>query len=69
MVRTFMSYWARQEVLVQVAPRYQDARGMQKSRILDEFIATTGYARKCAIRLLHGPVRAPLPIHRTRAPR
>ncbi len=69
MVRTFMSYRTRQEVLVRVAPRYQEARGAQKSRILDEFIATTGYARKYAIRLLHGPVQAPAPIHRTRAPR
>ena len=69
MVRTFMSHRARQEVLVRVAPRYQDARGLQKSRILDEFIATTGYARKYAIRLLHGPVQAPAPIQRARAPR
>ncbi len=64
-----MSYRARQELLVRVAPRYQDADGVQKSRILDEFVATTGYARKYAIRLLHAPVRAPAPIHRTRAPR
>ena len=69
MVRTFMSYQARRELLVRVAPRYQDARGAQKTRILDEFIATTGYARKYAIRLLHRPVCAPAPIHRTRAPR
>lgn len=69
MVRTFMSHRARQEVRVRVAPRYQEARGMQKSHILDEFIATTGYARKYAIRLLHGPVQAPAPIQRARAPR
>lgn len=69
MVRTFMSYQARRELLVRVAPRYQEARGAQKSRILDEFIATTGYARKYAIRLLHSPVRAPAPIVRARAPR
>jgi hypothetical protein len=69
MVRTFMSHRARQELLVRVAPRYQDARGTQKSRILDEFVASTGYARKYAIRLLHGPVRAPAPIQRVRAPR
>ena len=68
MVRTFMSYHARQEVRARVAPRYQAANGPQKSRILDEFIATTGYARKYAIRLLHGPVRAPAPIHHARAP-
>jgi hypothetical protein len=69
MVRTFMSYRARQELLVRVAPRYQEACGKRRSHILDEFIAITGYARKYAIRLLHGPVRAPAPIVRTRAPR
>jgi hypothetical protein len=68
MVRTFMSYRARQELLVRVPPRYQDVRGAQKSRILDEFIATIGHARKYAIRLLHGPVRPPAPIQRPRAP-
>src|SRR5687768_13235739 len=45
MVRTFMSYQARRELLVRVAPRYQEARGRQRSHILDEFIAITGYAR------------------------
>lgn len=69
MVRTFMSYQARRELLVRVAPRYQEARGRQRSHILDEFIAITGYARKYAIRLLHSPVHAPAPIVRTRAPR
>ena len=69
MVRTFMSYRARRELLVRVAPRYREARGAQKSRILDEFIAATGYARKYAIRLLHGPVQAPAPMQRARAPR
>ena len=64
-----MSYRARRELLVRVAPRYQEARGTQKSRVLDEFVAATGYARKYAIRLLHGPVQAPAPIHRARAPR
>ena len=69
MVRTFMSYRARRELLVRVAPRYQETRGAQKSRILDEFVAATGYARKYAIRLLHGPVQAPAPIQRVRTPR
>ena len=69
MVRTSMSYRARQELLVRVAPRYHEAGNAQRSRILDEFVATTGYARKDAIRLLHRPVRAPAPIQRSRAPR
>ena len=64
-----MSYRARRELLVRVAPRYHEASGAQKSRILDEFAATTGYARKYAIRLLHGPVCSPAPIQRARTPR
>lgn len=62
-----MSYQARQELLVRVAPRYHDAGNAQKSRIFDEFVATTSYARKYAIRLLHGPMRAQAPIQRVGA--
>ena len=39
-----MSFQAKRELLVQVAGRYRDATGRQKSRILDEFVAVTGYA-------------------------
>ncbi|MBC7344826.1 MAG: hypothetical protein H5U03_05320 [Clostridia bacterium] len=36
-------------------PRYLEASRKEKSRILDEFVALTGYHRKSAIRLLrHG---------------
>jgi hypothetical protein len=52
-----------------VAPRYREAGYQQKSRILDEFVAVTGYARKYAIRLLTSPVSAPAPIQRPRPPR
>lgn len=52
-----MSFQAKRELLAQVPPRYQDAGHRQKSVILDEFVAATGYARKCAIRLLTGPIR------------
>jgi len=41
-----MSHRARQDVLVRVARRYRDARGLSKARILDEFIVTTGHPRK-----------------------
>jgi hypothetical protein len=62
-----MSFHAKRELLAQVAPRYQQARHSQKSVILDEFVATTGYARKYAIRLL---MRPPLPVpDRIRRPR
>jgi hypothetical protein len=61
-----MSFRAKRELLVQVAPRYLAARHGQRSVILDEFVAVTGYERKYAIRLLLGPSRAPEPIRRAR---
>jgi len=64
-----MSFRAKRELLVQVAPRYQQAGHRQKSLILDEFVAATGYARKYAIRLLtRPPLPAPEAIRRPRAP-
>ncbi len=62
-----MSFRGKRELLVQVAPRYSSARHGQRSVILDEFVAVTGYERKYAIRLLLGPIRPPAPIRRPRA--
>jgi hypothetical protein len=65
-----MSFQSKRELLAQVAPRYQQASHAQKSIILDEFVAATGYARKYAIRLLtRPPLPAPPRISRPRAPR
>ena len=65
-----MSFRAKRELLAQVAPRYQQALPAQKSLILDEFVAATGYARKYAIRLLaNPPLPVPSAIRRPRAPR
>src|SRR3982751_3031819 len=61
-----MSFRAKRELLVQVAPRYRAARHGQRSAILDEFIAVTGYDRKYAIRVLLGPIQPPAPIRRPR---
>lgn len=61
-----MSFRAKRELLVQVAPRYRAARHGQRSIILDEFVAVTGYDRKYAIRLLLGPIQPPRPIRRPR---
>jgi hypothetical protein len=64
-----MSFRSKRELLAQVAPRYQLASHGQKSAILDEFVATTGYARKYAIRLLtRPPLPAPAQIRRPRQP-
>jgi hypothetical protein len=65
-----MSYHAKRELLAQVFPRYQAATQAQKSVILDEFLAATGYDRKYAIRLLSKEaVLPPGPISRPRASR
>jgi hypothetical protein len=61
-----MSFRVRREVLVRVAARYGEASRGQKGIILDEFVATTGYDRKYAIRVLSQPVRMPAAIQRPR---
>jgi len=61
-----MSFRAKRELLVQVAPRYRAARHAERSAILDEFIAVTGHDRKYAIRVLLGPIQPPAPIRRPR---
>ena len=38
-----------------MAPRYQGASRSRKTRMLDEFVAMTGYVRKYAIQLLNHP--------------
>src|ERR1700730_4125961 len=66
-VRSSMSFHGKRELLAQVAPRYSSARHGERSVILDEFVAVTGYDRKYAIRSLLGPIRPPAPIRRPRA--
>jgi hypothetical protein len=56
-----MSFQARRELVVQTAGRYRAADHAQKTVILDEFVAATGYARKYAIRLLAQPAAAAAP--------
>jgi hypothetical protein len=52
MVKT-MSLTARRELLISVRKTYQDAGWIDKGRVLDGFIAATGYERKYAIRQLN----------------
>lgn len=63
-----MSYQAKRELLLQIAPRYREASSRLKEVILDEFVAATGYARKYAIRLLNHPGDQKLTITRPRPP-
>src|SRR6266566_4740820 len=68
-VRSYLSYRAKRELLLQIAPRYREASSALKEVILDEFVAATGYARKYAIRLLNHPADLKLTIERPRPPR
>jgi hypothetical protein len=56
-----MSFLAKRELLAQIAVRYQEANQLQRTVILDEFVAATGYARKYATRLLTHPPAPPAP--------
>jgi hypothetical protein len=54
-----MSQRSKRELLEAVYPRYLKANKKGKTKIVDEFVAATGYHRKYALRLLkHGPSRA-----------
>lgn len=64
-----MSFRAKRELLIQTAPRYQEASAIQKIGILNEFVAATGYARKYAIRVLNHPGTPRLEIERPSARR
>lgn len=53
-----MTKQGKRELLKAIRPRYRKANKREKSRILDEFVAATGYNRKYAIQLLrNGPSR------------
>src|SRR5947209_5146711 len=67
-MRSHMSYRAKRELLLQIAPRYREASSVLKEVILDEFVAATGYARKYAIRLLNHTADPKLTITRPRPP-
>ncbi len=66
--RASLSYRARREVLVQIAPRYQEATGTQKTLLLDRVVELTGYERKYAITLLNHVSEIPAHILRPRQP-
>lgn len=63
---TQMTHTARAELANAVRRRYRAATGKSKRKILDEFIATTGYHEKSAIRLLNRPPLVRRPQRRRR---
>jgi len=63
-----MSTKSKRELVRTVSPRYVTAIGAEKARILQEFVAITGYHRKYALALLnHPPLPRCRPITRSRA--
>jgi len=48
-----MSQGSKRELLATIRPRYRKASKKEKQKILDEFVAVTGYHRKYAIRLMN----------------
>lgn len=64
-----MSVTSRRELLAVVAPRYRVARGEERGRMLDEFIASTGYHRKYALSLLNHPITKATARQQRRRPR
>jgi hypothetical protein len=63
-----MTKQGKQELLKAVRPRYRKASKREKSRILDEFVAATGYNRKYAIHLLRNRPSRPSQKKRGRRP-
>ena len=49
-----VSMATRDELIAGLAKRYSEVGRMERSRILDEFVAVTGYHRKHAMRILRG---------------
>ena len=55
---TRISVAARRELVRAIGERYRDAAREDKLRILDEFVAVTGYHRKHSIRVLNSVAAA-----------
>lgn len=69
-MRINMSIRSRRELLGQVAPRYRESSRKEKSNILKEFVASTGYNQKYAIRLMGArEIPQPRESSRPREPR
>jgi hypothetical protein len=68
-VQKQVSYPSRHELVQQMAPRYQEASRVQKSFVLNAFVAVTGSSRRYAMQLLNHPevlkpsIRRPRPPH------
>ena len=54
-----VSMATRDELVAAVIERYRKGRRAEKGRILDEFVAVTGFHRKHAMRVLRGGQATP----------
>ena len=52
-MKIYMSLSSRRELLIHMRSQYHQANWQEKRKILDGFIATTGYQRKYAITILN----------------
>ncbi len=66
-MNSLMSLHARRELTAAIRRRYASAGRAQKSKILDEFTAATGYGRKHAIAVLSPPIVPDHPVARRRS--
>ena len=57
-MRNCMSMTTRDELIRALRERYRRARKVEKTRILDEFVAVSGFHRKHAVRLLNANQQA-----------
>ena len=67
-VESVLGFQTRRELLLQMVPRYRQASVSHKGALLDEMVATTGYARSSAMWLLNHPEEL-LPTPRRRRQR
>mgnify|MGYP001039955631 FL=1 len=65
---TTLDVAARRELAAAIRSRYHSASGSDKRKILDEFVAITGYHEKSAIRVLNTNPAFKEPTRRSRAP-
>src|SRR5262245_32034841 len=68
-VRKLMGLKSRRELLHSISGRYQAAKRKDKQRILDEFVAATGYHRKYAVTILAQTTQSSHSIERKPRPR
>ena len=68
MIIKSMSLSARKELLTSLRQKYRDSSWIDKGKILDGFVAATGYDRKHAIQLMNSTAEPEKPKERLSEP-